>query len=382
MSKRYILLLMLWSGITIGSLCGQQASILGNEGGDGALYIPVQLGEGPDGNIYVFEAKESFIKVYSPAGKYLRKMGGRGQGPGEINRHGSFGFTKDRLFFTEMINGNRWITFWEFSGKVDKVLRLDIQGAFGLRRAIVLPDNRILGEVHYWGKPTKVGNYFGYYYLRRLSVIDASGKIILTPIKKDMIFSVSDDLSRGDRRIPFFPEFLWALGEKEVIFFSEGNSNIMDVYAMDGKKLKQITLEVPDAPNVTSDILEKWKEELKKEVVRQSGADAYKQFYSVIEHYNKSIYNKVPIYTDFHITPEGNFLLKGSNDWQSTTSYYWLTDKEGRLLYKLVTNVRRLRITPHFILYVTEDEEGNDIVAFMNRTGNDKKDLVSVEAKK
>jgi hypothetical protein len=376
MKKHYILLLILVSITATGLFC-QETIVLGNDGGDGALYVPVQLDEGPDGNIYVFDARECFVKVFSPSGKYLHKMGGRGEGPGEIKRQGSFGFTMDRVFFTEMINGNRWINSWTLSGKTDKVFKLDIQGAFGLRRAVALPGNRFMGEVHYWGKPAKVGNYFGYYYLRHLAIIDAKGTISLTPIKKDLIFSVSDDLSSGDRRIPFFPEFLWAPGEDGAIFFSDGTSNVIEVYNQQGKRLKKIILEVPDAPGVTSRMLKEWKQELKKKVVKQSGLDAYKKYFTAIENYDKSIYEKAPIYTDLNVTPDGNFLLKGNNDLQSTDYYYWLTDNEGKLLAKLVSNFQHLRITRHFILYVTEDEEGNNIACLRKRTGDEKKDLLN-----
>jgi hypothetical protein len=69
--------------------------------------------------------------------------------------------------------------------------------------------------------------------------------------------------------------------------------------------------------------------------------------------------------------------LKGNNDLQSTDYYYWLTDKEGKLLAKLVSDFQHLRITPHFILYVTEDEEGNNIACLRKRTGDEKKDLLN-----
>ena len=68
---------------------------LGAEQGDGLLLYPRDVKEGPDGNIYVLDWSDAFIKVYSPDGKLLRRMGGKGQGPGEFqDADGSyFGFT-------------------------------------------------------------------------------------------------------------------------------------------------------------------------------------------------------------------------------------------------------------------------------------------------
>ena len=92
---------------------GQDTMSIGKIGEEGELVYPSQAEEGPDGNIYVYDAVDAFIKVYSPEGKFLRKMGGEGQGPGEIKRADGvrFGFTLDGLlYFTEFINGHRWIT--------------------------------------------------------------------------------------------------------------------------------------------------------------------------------------------------------------------------------------------------------------------------------
>ena len=50
------------------------------------LYLPRQVEEGPDGNLYVLDWGDSYIKVFSPAGEFLRSIGGPGEGPGEFQR--------------------------------------------------------------------------------------------------------------------------------------------------------------------------------------------------------------------------------------------------------------------------------------------------------
>lgn len=74
---------------------GNEPIIIGREEGDGMLIHPIQIEEGPDGNIYVYDMADAYIKVYSPEGKFLKKIAGKGQGPGEIQRIDdvSFGFT-------------------------------------------------------------------------------------------------------------------------------------------------------------------------------------------------------------------------------------------------------------------------------------------------
>ena len=84
MRQRHLLILGLL--ILAGFAFGQEAFQIGTLGEEGELIYPRQIAEGPDGNIYVYDQSDAFIKVYSPEGRYLRAFGGEGQGPGEIQR--------------------------------------------------------------------------------------------------------------------------------------------------------------------------------------------------------------------------------------------------------------------------------------------------------
>jgi hypothetical protein len=55
----------------------------------------------PDGNSLVFDYRTREIKVYDPAGKYLRRVGRGGQGPGEYRRVGTMGYLGDTLWITD-----------------------------------------------------------------------------------------------------------------------------------------------------------------------------------------------------------------------------------------------------------------------------------------
>jgi hypothetical protein len=93
---------------------------IGKLGGEGELISPREMKEGPDGNIYVYDQQEGTIKVYAASGKFIRKIGRQGQGPGEIQRIDdvSFGFLPDKkLYFTEFFGGHSWITVMELSGE-------------------------------------------------------------------------------------------------------------------------------------------------------------------------------------------------------------------------------------------------------------------------
>ena len=345
---------------------------------DGELYIPVQVKEGPDGNIYAFDAKDAFIKVYSPEGKYLRRMGGRGQGPGEMVRLGTFGFTRDnRLFFTEMINGHRWITFMELSGKYHQVLKLEIPGSFGIRRAKMLSNNRIIAEIHFWGSSERRGNHYGLYYPRWLAIINSKGKIDRIVMKRECIFSISSSPGGPDIRIPFFPEFLWDVTEDGKIIFSDGAGSVLQAYDFNGNVIEECHSSLPEAPEVTAEDLKKWRESVKKKIVRSRGIEGYKRYFNVIEKYKQSLYQKKPIFYQLSITPAGNILVKsGKRMGRDQQRYYWLIDRNGNMLCQLVTNASSVTISKSFILYVTENDEGEPFVHCMIRKGDEKEDLL------
>ena len=93
--KRFYVIMILGM-IMIVLLYGKnQVKTLHFDSMDEVLVYPGIYKEGPDGLIYVADFKDYYIKVFSPDGEFLRKFGGRGEGPGQIKRLGSFGFSPE-----------------------------------------------------------------------------------------------------------------------------------------------------------------------------------------------------------------------------------------------------------------------------------------------
>lgn len=376
--KHTCILLLLLSGVVF-SQSGQSATLvaIGDKADQEQVYVPAMAKEGPDGNIYIMDAKDSFIKIYTPNGDFLRKIGGTGFGPGLMARRGSFGFSDAyTLFFTELINGNRWITFMKLSGKLDRVLKLNISGQFGVWRAVILPDGRVLAEINKWGEYEKRGNLFVGYYLRWLAIINKEGKIDHIPIHRNQVFSISQSPSEGDCRIPFFPEFLWRLNKQNNILYSDGASNIFQVIDLVGNHGGKIETPLPNGPPVTEEDLDEWRNEKKTEVVKRQGNEIYAKHFSFIEKYTSSIHRQKPIYSDFDITPEENLLVEGYLDEKTRQRKYWLVDKSGKLLKEITTtNIISISITKRYIIYIKENEDEENRVYCLARKGKEKDDL-------
>lgn len=341
------------------------------------VYVPSIAKEGPDGAIYVLDIKDSFIKVYSPNGKFLRKIGGEGYGPGLMGRSGYFGFYNAyTLFFTESINGNRWITLVNLSGQLVRVIKLDIPGQFGIWRSEVLPDGRIVAQIEKWGEYKKTGNLFVGFYPQWLAIISQEGKVTHSPIHKKLGFSITNAPNDGDCRIPFYPNFLWSLDKNNHIIFSDGTTGKFFIADMNGNPIGHIISALPDGAPVTKNDLDKWRKEKKAEILEKQGNEAYAKFYSYIEKYTSSIHKLKPIYNDLAITPEGNLLVAGDSNEKNLLRKYWLITPSGKTIKEITTTgVKSISISRQLILVIQENEEEENRVYCFPRKGLERDDL-------
>jgi hypothetical protein len=376
--------LILTAVIILGSfifIFGDEEIIIGREQGDSMLIYPQQIEEGPDGNIYVYDLADAYIKVYAPEGKFLRKIGGKGQGPGEIQRPGdaSFGFTSDeKLFFTEFFGGHPWITFMELSGKFHKVLKPEIKEFFGVSRAVSLQDGGFLAQFWFTGMPEKRKDYFLHSSPTELVILSSKGRII-SRIRKTSYFTRISYFDGGrDSPLPFTPVFLWCPFKNNTVIFTDGLSTKLKVYDYEGKLIKEISTPLSEPEKVTKNDLNEWRRR-RKESIRDK--HWYNQFGTVIEKYKKSIYEKRPNLIGISLTPDGNIFISGPWDDEAQKRNYWLLDENGKTIAQIRTELPAMQISKHFLFYRTTDEEENILIHCFKRKGTEKEDLLRLEKK-
>ena len=353
---------------------GQDFITIGRVGEEGELVYPNQAEEGPDGNIYVYDMVDAYIKVYSPEGKYLRRMGGEGQGPGEIKRAGGvrFGFMPDnKLYFTEFINGHRWITLMELSGNFYKTIKIQISEVFGVIRACPLEEGGFLLELSLSFTPEIKDDYFYYRIPRELVRIDADGKVISKIKRTSHITRISYSDDGADAPVPFPPEFRWIPYEKNTILFTDGLSTKWSVYDYEGKLVKELATLLPEPKKVTKKDLDAWRERWKENVDQ----DWYKRFGTVVDKYKKSIHKLKPNLDGISLTPEGNILVAGEAEEGVEYVDYWLLDKKGKVLVDGQTNTAGLHVTRSFLFYGIRDEDGSFQFFVQKREGTETQDL-------
>lgn len=371
MKKILLIGLLLFIGFTIAF--SQESIVIGKIGEEGELVYPSQAEEGPDGNIYVYDAVDAFFKVYSPKGKFLRKFGGEGQGPGEIKRAEGvrFGFLPDgKLYFTEFINGHRWITIMELTGKLHKTIKLQISEMFGISKSYPLEDGGFILQLSFYSIPEAKDDYFLYKSPRELVRINVEGKIVSRLKKALHVSRISYQSDGADAPVPFTPQFMWCPYVKGKVLYSDGLRSALEVYDYEGKQLEEIATPLPAPEKVTRKDLDAWKKEWKERVNK----DWYQRFGTVIDKYKKSIHEKKPNLDELSLTPDGNILVAGAEEEDYLD--YWLLDKNGKTLIRGQTSKAGLHITPNFIFFGTREEDGSFHFYVQKRKGSEAQDLI------
>lgn len=368
--------------ITLGLICALlQAQAMvppGQLGTPGELIFPQQMEEGPDGNLSVYDQADAFIKVYFPTGQFIRKIGGKGQGPGEIQRAEgvSFGFTSTgQLFFTEFFGGHPWITILGLDGTLDHVVKPQISEFFGVSKAFSLPGGKFLVEFSFLGQPEKEKDYFYHRTKRELNLMDGEGKIISQLMETSHITQISFIHDGGDSPLPFTPMFLWCPFEEESVLFSEGLESKLRVIDFSGKIIREIDTSLPEPEKVAKKDLEEWKKR-RQEMMTSRAPTWWARFGRVIDNYKKSIYPNKPNIWDMRRTPQGRFLIGSRAEERELLRTYWLIDKEGKELAKFRSSAWVMGLSPNFIFLGEVDKDGNPSVKLVKRQGKEEDDLL------
>lgn len=339
------------------------------------IYSIAKVKEGPDGNIYIYDPRTAFISVFSPAGIRLLKMGGQGQGPGDIQRVTDldFNFTYDKkyLYFTEFFGGHRWITFMELSGKFHHVLKLKVDKNFAIVSSIQLPDGRFLAHAAFPCDTAKREEYFIYRCPNALITIDNNGAIASEILRKSSIERISFISDGADIGIPYFPGYWWACGSGKEILFTQGIDKTIEIFDLKGNITASITADLPDACPVTAEDLNRWR---KQRVDNARNKDWMARWGQVIKKYKSSVYPNKPVIMGMALTPEKNLLVivRSGADNQPDHWEYRLLNRKGKCLFIFPGERENLQITPHFIFSKIEDEEGNRVLHVLKRKNGEK----------
>lgn len=217
-----------------------------------------------EGYIYI-DGNSNSINKYSPKGKFILKIGEKGEGPSNIKRLGWFALHPESpvLYVTEYFNGNKWISKFSTNGKYMGEWKCELDWKkyealsfikFDNQRNIYLQAVKTI--------PRRVKDF---------TIISEKVTILkFSPDGKKLndLYEFTNDSSaysrgKGDITIPFKSFLSWNLYEDGLIV-GETNSNVISIFSKEGKPEKKITLPF-ERQKVTEDDIAAWKARLKED---------------------------------------------------------------------------------------------------------------------
>lgn len=217
----------------------QDLAIGGEESADYVFATISSVAVSDDGTIIVFDQKDMNIKVFDRDGKFLRKFGRAGEGPGELSTPISIYCTdRDEVV---VVDTSRRLTFFKLSGEFVRTLSAG---------SLFLMDAR----------PDSAGNFFVFLIFDE----EANGRYELRKVDaglKDLFVVESSPLSNTERDgfNPFFPVLRWALlsGDRVVCGWAEKYE--FRIHDAAGRIVRKIQMDPDPVPISKADIDERMK---------------------------------------------------------------------------------------------------------------------------
>ncbi len=285
-----------------------------------------------DGNIYILDRKDKKVKIFDSAGKFVKKFGKDGQGPGEMYMPVSLQVNHNN----EIVIGdaaNQRLMFFSLEGEFLRemstalkaqglVLPLfDSQGDIIGQQVVVTEENQILREVRKY---------------------DSELNSLFTITSIDITSIVQGKIN------PFELVFFYQLGKDNDIYCSNPNEYEIKVLNTDGKLVKRI-LKDYDSVKVT----EKDKEEFFERVPEIAGPIK-----------DRIEFPKVyPAYQNFTLDEERRLFVRTFEKGKEEGEFFFdVFDVEGRYIAKVLFKGDP-RVWKEKKLYaVEEDEDGFQIL--------------------
>ncbi len=313
-------------------------SIGGNEsGGESALSEIIDMAVDEEGNIFVLDSKEACIRLFNETGGYLKTIGKKGQGPGEMQRPMNISITpRNEILVND--RGARILHIFGLGGEHRRSLSLARMPSFS-RPRVDSQDNIVA---------------------RSMTAAPGRARFVLAKFDPELnklfdIFSYEYELSGGKIYNVFPPQCFWAVGRNDRIVWGYNDKYEIQVLDRDGRLLRTITKSY--APVKTTD-------DEKRDWVKFGFGD--KGVPPDVKVNWPSHHNA---FQSLNVDDSGKIFVETYEKAAEGPGFYHdVFDPEGRYIAKIL-----LKATPRVVkkdkLYtIEEDEDGNQVVKRYNIT--------------
>jgi hypothetical protein len=282
-----------------------------------------------EGNIYILDFKEANVKVFDENGMYLRTMGKKGQGPGEIGMPFYVSITHDDEVLVEDLM-NRRLTFYSLEGEHTKTIST-------AKQSIVQT------------QADSQGNIVGV-------VMDMKNRAFevtkFSPAMESLCTYGSEPLSQNPQKYdPFKASPSWTMNSEDYVYFGVCTEYAVSMFGPNGTLRKKITKEW-DPIRITQKELE----DAEKRVPPPRIMEAPKYHYPIVR---------------FILSDDGMIFVQTWERAEDSKGYYYdCFDKEGRYLFKTLLRNRPSIWKKGKLYTIEEDEDGYQYVKRYKVTWN------------
>ncbi len=280
------------------------------------------------GNIYVLDSGEAHIKVFNKNGEYVRTIGKKGQGPGEMQLPGSISLTPGNEV---IINdgGARHLHFFNLSGDYLKSISQTNMSMF--IRPKVDSQNNIIAS-----------------YIIMDNVVTSVLKKFDSELNE--IFTISSyKLAKYPIINPFFPQLYWEITGEDNIIWGCADKYEIQILNPKGQLILKIIKDY-DPIDITDEEKEKW---IKDNWGEQGVSSDVKVTWN--EHHNPFIY--------LSIDDSGRVYLRTYEKVISGEGYYYdVFDSKGKYIVKVPIKVQPQVWRKNKLYAIEEDEDGYQYV--------------------
>jgi hypothetical protein len=298
--------------------------------GEHALSEIMDVAVDKEENIYVLDSKEARIQVFNKAGRYLRTIGRKGQGPGEMQFPRNISITaRNEILVND--RGARFLHFFALGGEHQRSISLARTQSFS--RPLVDSQNNIVARV-------------GTFMPDRLSFVVAK----FDPNLKQLFPFFSYDWDdRPNIYDVFPPDCFWAVGRDDNIIWGYSDKYELNILNKDGRLVRRIIRDY--APVKTTD-------DEKKDWIKFAFGNEGVPFEVKVKW--PSYHNA---FRSFIVDDSGRIIVETYEKAVDERGvYYDVFDSEGRYLTRLVLKTPPRAIRKDKLYTIEEDEEGYQLV--------------------
>jgi hypothetical protein len=289
-----------------------------------------------DGNIYILDRKEKKVKIFDSSGKFVKKFGEEGQGPGEMFVPVSIQITyNNELVIGDA--GNQRLMFFSLEGELLREISAAAKKALGLALPLIDSQGDIIGQQIV---PTESQ------LLREVRKYDSELNTLFTIASIDNTNIIQGKIN------PFQVVLFYQLGKENSIYISNPDEYEIKVLTTEGKLVKRI---LKDYESV--ELTEKDKEDFLERVPEIAGPIK-----------DRIEFPKVyPAYQNFTLDEEWRLFVRTFEKGKEEGEFFFdVFNVEGRYIAKIPFRGEP-RVWKGKKLYaVEEDEDGFQILKVYN----------------